>query len=679
MRQGDGSYRRLAWTFTASDASFHGLGRPVVSARAVAEAFRGNGEQIRRLFEQAPGFVVVLGGPDHVFEFVNEAYEQLVGRRPLVGRPAAEALPELVEQGLLDLIDDVYRTGRPFLGQRMPLWLQRIPGAPRERRYVDFVWQPILDAGGRTAGIFAQGHDVTDQVQAERALQQSEARFRDYAEIASDWLWETDADLRITRFEGAEDGRRLDLKEQKLGKTRWEAADADLDDPLWALHVETMRRHLPFRNFQYSLVDAAGRKRYLSSSGRPLFDPDGAFLGYRGVSTDLTDQRQAESERQQLEARFQQAQKMEAVGQLTGGIAHDFNNLLTVILGNAEVLAEESTASHLKALAEMIGEAASRGAELTQHLLAFGRRQSLKAERLQLDRVVSRMVPLLRRTLGEHIEIRTDLAPGPQSALTDRALLESAILNLTVNAGDAMPRGGVLTLATGARTAGVGEQPLPIGQPVVFVSVTDTGTGITPDVLERVFEPFFTTKEVGKGSGLGLSMVYGFAQQSGGHVSIRSTPGEGTSVTILLPAIGNAVQPASEVGKAGDLRKGHERVLLVEDEPSVRLFVSSQLANLGYEVTDVGSGPEALALLQDNREFDLLFTDVVLPHGMSGVELARHARAIRPELKVLLTSGYPEEVFEQHGRPDPQTPLLRKPSRRKDLAEAVRKALDGPA
>jgi CheY-like chemotaxis protein len=287
------------------------------------------------------------------------------------------------------------------------------------------------------------------------------------------------------------------------------------------------------------------------------------------------------------------------------------------------------------------------------------------------------MVPLLRRSLGEHIEIRTDLEPGLQSALTDRALLESALLNLAVNAGDAMPRGGVLTLTTGARTAGLGEEPLPIGQPVVFVSVSDTGTGMAPEVVERAFEPFFTTKAVGKGTGLGLSMVYGFAQQSGGHVSIKSTPGDGTTVTILLPAIGNAAQPVLEAGRGGDLRRGHERVLLVEDEPSVRLFVSSQLANLGYEVTDVGSGPEALALLQQDGAYELLFTDVVLPQGMSGVELARQARAIRPELKVLLTSGYPEEVFEQHGRPDPQTPLLRKPSRRKDLAEAVRKALDG--
>jgi signal transduction histidine kinase len=243
------------------------------------------------------------------------------------------------------------------------------------------------------------------------------------------------------------------------------------------------------------------------------------------------------SERRRLEERLRQSQKMEAVGQLTGGIAHDFNNLLTVILGNAEVLALELHDPTHRGLAEMIQDAAEKGAHLTQHLLAFGRRQTLKPQRLDLREVVESMEPLLRRTISESIEIATTFGGGHLSAVIDRALLESAILNLAVNAKDAMPQGGRLTITTGETTAGPDQGALPIGQDVVFVTVSDTGCGMSPEVLSRAFEPFFTTKEVGRGSGLGLSMVYGFAQQSGGHVQIESAPDQGTAVTILLPAV----------------------------------------------------------------------------------------------------------------------------------------------
>jgi nitrogen-specific signal transduction histidine kinase len=381
--------------------------------------------------------------------------------------------------------------------------------------------------------------------------------------------------------------------------------------------------------------------------------------------------------REQLEDRLRQSQKMEAVGQLTGGVAHDFNNLLTVILGNAEVLLDDPANPALtRTLAQMILDAAERGAELTQHLLAFGRRQSLKPVQVSLDHVVRGMTPLLRRTLGEHIELETRPSHSLFAALTDRTLLESAILNLAVNAKDAMPQGGTLTILTGEGTAGPGEGALVPGQSVVFLTVSDTGTGMSPEVLSRAFEPFFTTKEVGRGSGLGLSMVYGFAQQSGGHVTIESRVGAGTAVTILLPALAQAALEGRSGGEEAPAAPGHERVLVVEDEPQVLQFVSAQLTGLGYGVTAVSTGPDALELLRAER-FDVLFSDVVLPKGLSGVELARRARAIRPELKVLLTSGYPEEAFEHHGRPDPATPLLKKPYRQTELAETMRKLIEG--
>jgi CheY-like chemotaxis protein len=361
-------------------------------------------------------------------------------------------------------------------------------------------------------------------------------------------------------------------------------------------------------------------------------------------------------------------------------VAHDFNNLLTVILGNAELLCEHPADPALaRTLAGMIVEAAEKGAELTRHLLAFGRRQSLTPVRLHLDGVVTGMLPLLRRTLGEHIELRTALAQSRKGALVDRTLLESALLNLAVNAKDAMPQGGTLTITTGETVAGPGAGGLPEGQGVVGVTVSDTGCGMSPEVLERVFEPFFTTKEVGKGSGLGLSMVYGFAQQSGGHVAIESQEGRGTAVTILLPAVAGEGELAAAGGGEPVRAAGRERVLLVEDEPQVLQFVSAQLVSLGYAVTAVSTGPDALELLQGGRRFDLLFSDVVLPRGMSGVELVRRARAVCPDLRVLLTSGYAEEAFEHHGRPDPATPILRKPYRRRELERTVRAVLDQPA
>jgi CheY-like chemotaxis protein len=286
------------------------------------------------------------------------------------------------------------------------------------------------------------------------------------------------------------------------------------------------------------------------------------------------------------------------------------------------------------------------------------------------------MEPLLSRTIGGHIELETDFRDSGLAALIDRTLLESAILNLAVNARDAMPQGGTLTIRTSERDAGPGEGGLPAGQPVVCLEVSDTGTGMPPEVLSRVFEPFFTTKDIGKGSGLGLPMVYGFAQQTGGTVSIESRVGVGTAVTIVLPAITGRNEDAGLNDEATSITAQGERVLVVEDDPGVLQFVANQLVSLGYQVEAVSTGPDAMDVLTRGAHFDLLFSDVVLPKGMSGVELVRKARELKPDLKVLMTSGYSEEAFEQHGRPDEGTLVLRKPYRRKELADTLRKVLD---
>jgi CheY-like chemotaxis protein len=279
--------------------------------------------------------------------------------------------------------------------------------------------------------------------------------------------------------------------------------------------------------------------------------------------------------------------------------------------------------------------------------------------------------------LGEQVEIKTEMARSRSTVLADRHILQSAILNLALNARDAMPQGGAITISTGERRATAADGCIPQGQPVSIVTVSDTGVGIPPDILERVFEPFFTTKEVGKGTGLGLSMVHGFAEQSGGHVSIESRVGQGTSVTLVLPVSREvqAVAKPDDDEASVPTPKAKLRLLVVEDEPQVLQFVTGQLVHLGHEVTAVSTASDALALLSRGQCFDLLFTDVVLPKGTSGVELARKAAAMCPGLKVLLTSGYSEEVFEQHGRPPEGTPLLRKPYRRKGLLQALDQAL----
>jgi PAS domain S-box-containing protein len=402
----------------------------------------------------------------------------------------------------------------------------------------------------------------------------------------------------------------------------------------------------------------------------PVRDADGKLTHFVGIQSDV-------SQRIKLEEQLRQSQKMEAIGQLTGGIAHDFNNLLLIILGNAELLQDDSNdAEFTKSLAAMILEAAERGADLTRQLLSFGRRQTLQPEPLRLSDIVENMAPLLRRTIGEHITLRTKLSKDAPPSLTDRTLLESALLNLVVNARDAMPDGGTLTIETGSRIAGPNDGSIPIGQPVVYVTVSDTGVGMSPEVIEHAFEPFFTTKPAGKGSGLGLSMVYGFAQQTGGCVSIESKVGHGSSVSIVLLTTAEKETQGSLDRSVADVRPGRERILVVEDEVQVLQFVTSQLKTLGYDVHSALSGDQGLTLLRDSEHFDLLFTDVVLGGGMSGIELVRHARGIKPNLKVLLTSGYPETVFEHHGRLDFEVKLLPKPYRRADLAEAVQKSLE---
>ncbi|UJW80740.1 ATP-binding protein [Hydrogenophaga sp. SL48] len=388
---------------------------------------------------------------------------------------------------------------------------------------------------------------------------------------------------------------------------------------------------------------------------------------------------QQRSDIAELNARLQKSQRMEAIGQLTGGIAHDFNNLLLVVSGSAEMMLEEVTGHPDQIqLLQSITKAARRGGALTQRLLAFAGKQALDPKPLDLNRLVAGLDPMLRRTLGEHIQIELIRAGGLWPALVDQSQLENALLNLCLNARDAMPGGGRLTIETAnvrldeAYAARTGD--IPPGQ-YVMLAVSDTGQGIAPEHLQRVFEPFFTTKETGKGTGLGLSMVYGFVKQSAGHVAIYSELLQGTSVKLYLPRASGAAAVFATAEGEDSIVGGSETVLLVEDDDAVRQVALTALRSLGYTVIEANDGPSAMAVLEQRDDVQLLFTDIVMPGGMNGRALADAARRWRPDLKVLYTSGYTENAIVHQGRLDEGALLLSKPYRRIDLDRAVRTAL----
>src|SRR3954447_18103804 len=385
------------------------------------------------------------------------------------------------------------------------------------------------------------------------------------------------------------------------------------------------------------------------------------------------------------EAQVRQAQKMEAIGQLTGGVAHDFNNILTVITGTIEILADAvKDRPQLVQITGLINAAAARGADLTQHLLAFARRQPLQPRSTDINTLVIDAARLLRPTLGEQIEIESMLSPDSAPALIDPSQLSTAILNLALNARDAMPEGGKLTLET--RNVVLDEDYAAMNNEVkpgsyVMIAVSDSGAGIPAKLLEKVFEPFFTTKDVGKGSGLGLSMVYGFVKQSNGHIKIYSEEGHGTTVKLYLPQAATVAgtasvedAPAAAPGISG-FERGDKSILIVEDDALVREYVVTQIGRLGYKTLAASNATEALAIINGSESVDLLFTDVIIPGGMNGRQLATETLTQRPELKILYTSGYTENAIVHHGRLDAGVLLLPKPYLSSDLARMIRTAL----
>ena len=506
----------------------------------------------------------------------------------------------------------------------------------------------------------------------EEALRESEARFRDFAESSADWFWEMDENLRFA-YMSPNVARVAGIPpEGYLGRTLQELLGPDYDKETWDPHFQTLEGRRPFRDFEFSRALDNGLVKSLSISGTPVYGTDGRFLGYRGTGSDFT-------ERRAVEEQLRQAQKMEVVGQLTGGIAHDFNNLLGIIVGNLDLLESEFDGdTEKRGYISSALRSALRGGELTSRLLAFSRRQALRPENIDLNSLVPEVMALLERSLGPSIDVEPVLADSLWPTRLDKAQLETALINLGVNAHHAMPEGGTLRIETRNVEFSWEDPQRPRDRKpgrYIMLSVSDTGKGMSPDVREKAFEPFFTTKEIGQGSGLGLSMVHGFVNQSGGHVAIRSAENSGTTVDLYFPVVtmpGRENQaPVAHVVPVGT----GQTVLVVEDEANLRNLAVTQLSALGYQVVEAENGAAALAVLDQGVAVDLLFTDIALPGGIDGVKLAEMARARRSGLKVLYTTGFTEN-FAAEGSTAEMDVLL-KPYRRDILANRLAKALGG--
>jgi PAS domain S-box-containing protein len=896
-------------------------------------------ERQRRMFEQAPGFIAVMSGPDHVFEFANASYRRIFGDRDYIGQAARSAFPVLEGQAFFGWLDRVYATGERYVANDIPITLTDGPGGGAKLHYVNFIYEPVTDEAGRVTGIFCEGYDVTLAHEAEAARAESETRFRNMADHAPVMMWVTDPDgfctylnrswyeftgqtepeaqgfgwldathpddkaeaervfleanaaqapfrveYRLRRRDGAyrwaidaasprfgpdgeylgyvgsvididerrESEQRLALSEERLrlatdaadigfwdvdvvndqlfwpprvkgmfgispavpvsladffaglhpddrdrtgaafeaasdpqqralydveyrtvgkedGVVRWvaargrgifdesgrcvrvvgtaiditdkkaiEAALRESEARVWALtdnlpsgmvyqiatgadgserrflYVSQSHEKLTGVPAEAVLADPTIRYQLILPEDRPLlaaaeaeairnctsFDvearfrhasgdvrwsrilsaarnqPDGSLI-WDGIQVDITDQKQLETALEQRVAertaelenaheQLRQSQKMEAMGSLTGGVAHDFNNLLTPIIGSLDMLFRRGVGNDReRRLIDGALQSAERAKTLVQRLLAFARRQPLQTSAVDIAQLVENMVGLIDSTLGPSIDVRTELAADLPAARVDPNQLEMALLNLAVNARDAMPEGGRLAIAAAPEAITGGHRSrLPAGD-YVRLSVADSGIGMDADTLRRAVEPFFSTKGIGKGTGLGLSMVHGLAAQLGGALTIQSTPSRGTIVELWLPVSEAAQDGSTRAAEPQPAAQAIGTALLVDDEELVRMSTADMLLDLGYHVVEAGSAEEALRLIADGLAPTILVTDHLMP-GMNGTDLARHLRERTPELPVLLVSGYVES-----GGVAPDLARLTKPFRKAELAASL--------
>jgi PAS domain S-box-containing protein len=632
---------------------------------------------LRAVVDTALSGVILIDARGRVLMF-NPACERLFGycADEVIGQNVKLLMPPPYRDEHDLYLENFHQTGvRKIIGIGREVSGQRKNGSTFPMDLA--VGEAIQDGESIFVGII---HDLTERERVGKALRESAARLKAVVETAVDGVILIDARGRVLMFNPACEKLFKFQAHEIIGQN----VKMLMPAPYRAEHDGYLK------NFHETRVpkiigigrEVTGQRKDGStfpmdlSVGEAIQDGESIFVG---IIHDLTG-------RKKTEEQLMQAQKMETVGQLSGGIAHDFNNLLTVIVGNSEFLCDELEAQpDLRQLADDICKAGERGSELTQRLLAFSRRQMLSPVEFDCNELLDSMHKLLRRTMPEDVEIKVDFDSDIPLAFADPAQLESAILNLALNAQDAMAAGGRFTIMTASASLDEEYQALhPEVRPgeYVLIAVTDSGEGMPKQVLARVFEPFFTTKEVGKGSGLGLSMVYGFVKQSNGHVSVYSEPGLGTTVRMYLPARPNKIpaqpprrwthQSQATAGSAGT-------VLVVEDDPFVRSHAVRCLHSLGYAVIAAVDGNDALEKLATDARVDVLFTDIVMPGGVNGWQLADLAQRARPGLPVLLTSGYALETLIRHGRSKGESLVLTKPYLKADLARRLREALNAAA
>jgi PAS domain S-box-containing protein len=651
-------------------------------------------DRLARMFESAPRFIALLEGCEHRIVLANAAYQRLVGDRPLLGLTVAQALPDAVEQGYLKILDSVYQKNEPYFSTGAKYSVRRVLGGETSERYVDFVYQPLSDSAGRVTGIFIEGTDVTERVRVDEALRASEMNLKEANAALESRIQERTSELLArealirTFYEHSSechavlgsDGsgtfiyREINPATLKLyGKRREEVINHTLDEVLAPKAAEELRRNLQ------ACLHASAPYRYERVQGEGIVEAVATVVPFEfGTEQRIIVSAREVTERRRLEQQLLQSQKMEAVGQLTGGLAHDFNNLLTGVIGSLELVQNRIAQGRTQDLDGYLAAgqgAARRAAALTHRLLAFSRRQTLDPKPVDANRLINDLIDLIRRTVGPQITVDVVGAVGLWTTRVDPNQLENALLNLCINARDAMPGGGKITVETAnrwidGRTALVRE--LSEGQ-YISVCVSDTGCGMSPDVLARAFDPFFTTKPLGEGTGLGLSMIYGFARQSGGQVRLYSEPSKGTMACIYLPRwLGAEAQAegASPVWRSLSKGKG-ETVLIVDDEPTIRLLVGEVLQDLGLQGIESCDAVSALKILESDQRIDLMVTDVGLPNGLNGRQLADAARVLRPGLKVLFITGYAENAVFGHGVLPTGFAVLTKPFEMNMLANRI--------
>ena len=533
------------------------------------------------------------------------------------------------------------------------------------RFYVNAVLDPIFDPSGTHVGFAKITRDITAKREQQRALFESEERFRLLVQGVHDYaIYMLDTEGNVTNWNAGAQAIKGYTADEIVGQhfsRFYTAADRERGEPQFAL--TTALREGKYEREAWRMRKD-GSLFWASVVLDPIYDEQGRHIGFAKITRDITERKKAQEELDETRAALVQSQKLQALGELTGGIAHDFNNLMTVVAGSADFLLRKP---HLpldkrNQYLEAIAETADRATTLTSHLLAFGRRQPIKPEVLDLNVRLDAISEVLSRTLGSSIRVELKPRSAAGRVEVDAAQLETAILNAALNARDAMPEGGTLTLSTNDLSEN--------GKGYVVLCIGDTGTGMPADVAERAFEPFFTTKDVGKGTGLGLSQIHGFAAQAGGRAEIRSTEGEGTTISLILPRTNKKIAGAAEAVSMPTLPEGL-RVLLVEDNPQVRDFAEALLADFGCEVVTANCAEDALERL-DEDAIDLVLSDVVMP-GMSGVELAQKVQQDYPNVPILLATGYSDEIVKRGS----EFSVLQKPFGAADLSKAMAATLNG--